>query len=169
MVYYYYAIEQSLPNGLWQMVYNSVWREMGRGKCKVFWCHFVLIEDIIYFSLCLKYPDKGFKGTSFPQFTIRLCMVFVIVESLSPVWLSVTPWTVACQDFSGKRTGVGCGFLLQGIFLTQGWNSCLWHWQTGSLPLSHQGSLVSNIVKASYKADKLEHSSVQWDTLEWMR
>jgi len=122
-----------------------------------------------YFSLCLKYPDKGFKGTSFPQFTIRLCMVFVIVESLSPVWLSVTPWTVACQDFSGKRTGVGCGFLLQGIFLTQGWNSRLWHWQMGSLPLSHQGSLVSNIVKASYKADKLEHSSVQWDTLEWMR
>ena len=51
----------------------------GSGKCKVFWCHFVLIEDIIYFSLCLKYPDKGFKGTYFSQFTIRLCMVFVIV------------------------------------------------------------------------------------------
>ena len=35
---------------------------------------------------------------------------------------------------------MGCHFLLQGIFLTQGWNSCLLHWQAGSLPLSHQGS-----------------------------
>ena len=30
------------------------------------------------------------------------------------------PW-----DFPGKNTGVGCHFLLQGIFLTQGSNSCL--------------------------------------------
>ena len=27
-----------------------------------------------------------------------------------------------------------------GIFLDQGWNPCLLHWQTDSLPLSHQGS-----------------------------
>ena len=47
------------------------------------------------------------------------------------------PW-----DFSGKNTGVGCHFLLQGIFLTQGWNLsllCLLHWQTDS-SLSHPGS-----------------------------
>ena len=31
------------------------------------------------------------------------------------------PW-----DFSGKNTGVGCHFLLQGIFPTQGLNPCLW-------------------------------------------
>ena len=40
---------------------------------------------------------------------------------LSHVWLFVTPWTVAHQllcpwDFSGKNIGVGCHFLLQGIF-----------------------------------------------------
>ena len=34
---------------------------------------------------------------------------------------------------------MGCHFLLQGIFPTQGWNPCLLHWQAGSLPLSHQG------------------------------
>ena len=28
-------------------------------------------------------------------------------------------------DSPGKNTGVGCHFLLQGIFPTQGWNSCL--------------------------------------------
>ena len=39
------------------------------------------------------------------------------------------------------NAGVSYHFLLQGIFLTQGSNQCLLHWQAGSLPLSHQGSL----------------------------
>ena len=46
-------------------------------------------------------------------------------------------------DSPGKNTGVGCHFLLQGIFLTQGLNLCLLHflyWQADSLPLSHVGS-----------------------------
>ena len=48
------------------------------------------------------------------------------------------PW-----DFPGKNPRVGCHFLLQGIFLTQGLKSrllCLLHWQADSLPLSHLGS-----------------------------
>ena len=36
---------------------------------------------------------------------------------------------------------LGCHFLLQGIFLTQGLNLCLLHWQMNSLPLSYLGSL----------------------------
>ena len=36
---------------------------------------------------------------------------------------------------SGKNTEVSCRFLLQGIFLTQGSNSGLLHWQVESLPL----------------------------------
>ena len=38
----------------------------------------------------------------------------------------------------GKNTGVGCHDLLQGIFLIQGSNPCLFcllHWRAGSLPL----------------------------------
>ena len=34
---------------------------------------------------------------------------------------------------------MGCHFLLQGIFPTQGWNPSLLHWQADSLPWSHQG------------------------------
>ena len=41
------------------------------------------------------------------------------------------PW-----DFPGKNTGVGCHFLLQGTFLTQGSNLRLLHWEADSLPLS---------------------------------
>ena len=36
-----------------------------------------------------------------------------------------------------KNTGVGCCFLLQRIFPTQGLNLCLLHLQADSLPLSH--------------------------------
>ena len=39
-----------------------------------------------------------------------------------------------------KNTGVGCHLLPQGIFLTQGSNPRLLHWQADSLPLSHQGN-----------------------------
>ena len=34
------------------------------------------------------------------------------------------------------NTGVGCHYLFQGIFLTQGLNPHLLHWQVGSLPLA---------------------------------
>ena len=52
----------------------------------------------------------------------------------------VTAWNVAARllcpwDFPGKNPGVGCHFLLQGIFLTQGSNPhllCLLHWQADS-------------------------------------
>ena len=57
-----------------------------------------------------------------------------------------TPWTVATRllcpwDFPGKTTGVGCHFLLWGIFLTQGSNSPFLLWQVDSLPVSHKRSL----------------------------
>ena len=57
---------------------------------------------------------------------------------LSHVQLFVTPWTVACQAllamrFSRENIGVGCHFFLQGIFLTQGSNPGLLHWQAGGL------------------------------------
>ena len=50
------------------------------------------------------------------------------------------PW-----DFSGKNTGVGCCFLLQGIFPTQGSNLsllCLLHWQADSLPIKPLGKHI---------------------------
>ena len=75
----------------------------------------------------------------------------VVVKSLSHVRLFVTPWIVACQallsmGFSGKKTGVGCHFLLQGIFLDQGSDLCLLHCQADSLPPSHLGSPMFIVV-----------------------
>ena len=50
------------------------------------------------------------------------------------------PW-----DFPGKNTGVGCHFLLQGIFQTQGLNPGLLpllHWQAGSLSAEAPGKPI---------------------------
>ena len=64
----------------------------------------------------------------FPQRYKSFVLGIVKVKSLSHVQLFATPWTVACTrflhpwDFLGKSTGVGCHFLLQGIFPTQGPN-----------------------------------------------
>ena len=44
------------------------------------------------------------------------------------------------MGFPRQEYWSGLLFLLQGIFLTQGSNPSLFHWQANSLPLSHQGS-----------------------------
>ena len=63
----------------------------------------------------------------------------VMSDSLRPqrLWPAklLCPW-----DFPSKNTGVGCHFLLQGIFPTQGSNPHLLHWQVDSLLLSHLGT-----------------------------
>ena len=72
------------------------------------------------------------------------------VKSLSRARLFVTPWIVACTkllclwNFQGKSTGVGCHFLLQGIFPTQGSNPGLSHYRQTLYHLSHQGNLMWN-------------------------
>ena len=66
------------------------------------------------------------------------------VESLGPVQLFVTPWTIAHQaplsmGLSRQGYWMCCHFLLQGIFLTQGWNPHLLlflHWLFFLKPLS---------------------------------
>ena len=76
------------------------------------------------------------------------------VRLLSHVWLFATLWTVAYQAslsmrFSGKSTGVGCHFLLQGIFLTQGWNSGLLHC-TWSLAQFFTNWAIREALRTSY-------------------
>ena len=76
----------------------------------------------------------------------RVIRFHIVVESLSQVWLFCYPKTeeparlLCLWDFPGKNTGVGCNFLLPGIFLTLQLNSSLLHWQENSFLPSHQGS-----------------------------
>ena len=50
----------------------------------------------------------------------------------------------------GKNSAVGCHFLLQEIFLTQGLDLYFLHWQANSLPVSHLGSQVCLLRVCNY-------------------
>ena len=68
---------------------------------------------------------------------VQSCPTLCDSNGLQPTRL-LCPW-----GFPSKNTGVGCHFLLQGIFTTQGSNPCLLcllYWQADSLPLCYLGS-----------------------------
>ena len=67
-------------------------------------------------------------------FSCSLVPVSLRFRGLQPARLR-HPW-----DFPGKNTGVGCHFLLRGIFPSQGSNPHLLQWQESSFLLSHLGS-----------------------------
>ena len=64
----------------------------------------------------------------------KSCLTLFQHHGLQPTRL-LCPW-----DFPGKNTGLGCHFLLPGIFQTQRSNPHFLCWQADSLPLSHQGA-----------------------------
>jgi len=74
----------------------------------------------------------------------------------------------------GKNAGVGCHFLLQGIFLTQKSNLHLLHWQEDSLPKYHLGNpFLSCEVKVTQSQWTLCnpmdcHGILQARILEWV-
>ena len=49
------------------------------------------------------------------------------------------------QDSPGKNTQVGCHFLLQGIFLSQGLNPRLLHWKVDSFTPDPPGKSICNL------------------------
>ena len=69
----------------------------------------------------------------------------LLVLSHSVVSNSETPWTAARQaslsmEFPRQNTGLGCHFLLQGVFPTLGSNPRLLHYRQILYHLSYQGS-----------------------------
>ena len=120
------------------------------------------------------------------QFTrLNLTCVHVCAQSLNRVWLFATPWTIATRllclwDFPGKNIRVGCHFLLQGIFPTQGSNriSCVSY--IGRRVLYHcatwETQTLWNYHSKKKKKMKFKNSSMRcnltcsfWDALVWER
>ena len=111
---------------------------------------------------------------------IMLWILIVLSHSVMSNSLQPPGLRLLCPcNFSGKNTGVGCHFLLQGIFPTQGSNPCLLcllHWQADSLPLSHLGNpQIEKWVKISHLClilchpmDYTVHRIPQARILEWV-
>ena len=58
---------------------------------------------------------------------VCMCVYSILSNYLTPHWLHPMRF-LYLWDFPGNNTGVGCHFLLQGFFPTQGLNLCLLHW-----------------------------------------
>ena len=82
-----------------------------------------------------------------------ICFMMYVHSVMSNYF--VTPWTVARQapvsmEFSRKNTGVGCYFLLQGIFPTQELNTCLLHFLYSRQILYHRATWEAFILWLNY-------------------
>ena len=82
-------------------------------------------------------------------------------DSLRPHGLK--PARLLCAwNFPGRNTGMGYNFLLQGIFLTQGLNPHLLHWQEGPLPLAPPGKPINSLqFSHSVMSDSLQPHRLQ--------
>ena len=82
-------------------------------------------------------------GPNWAQHRYKLCVCLVSQSGLT-LWDPMDcspPSSFVYGDSPGKNTGGGCHTLLQGIFLTQGWNPGLPHRRRILYRLSHQESL----------------------------
>ena len=107
--------------------------------------HFLDVVMIIQYIRAQDTESEGHKDKSHMVMCmgvfVCVCTCSVLSDSLQPHGPQSTrflcPW-----DAPGKNTGVGCHFLLQGIFPTQRSNLHLLrllHWQVGSLLLVLSG------------------------------
>ena len=91
----------------------------------------------------------------------KSCQPLLWPHGLCSLHRLLCPW-----DFSDKNTGVGCNFLLQGFFPTQGWNphvSHLLHGQADSLPRNHQGrEALSEVCLRQQESCRDRFSSSSW-------
>ena len=93
------------------------------------------------------WPDWSFQIVnvikSFACCSLTHVRLFCNPHGLQPTRL-FCPW-----NFRSKNTGVGCHFLFQGVFPTQGWNLHLLHWQADSL-LPGKPHLVSILLLKAF-------------------
>ena len=93
-------------------------------------------------SLLLWPPNLSKKIFIYLYMCLYVCSVAQLCPTLCDLRDCSLPSSSVWGIFTSKNTGVGCHFLLQGIFPTHGLNPCLLlvlHWQADSLPLSHVG------------------------------
>ena len=100
------------------------------GKYTGVGCHFLFQKIFLTHG---SNPVSWIVGRFFTDWATRTCSQSVS-SSLDYSPPGSSPW-----EFLGKNTGVGCHFLFQGIFLTQGSNPCILH-----LPALVGGFFITN-------------------------
>ena len=116
----YSCLETRLDRGAWQAAVHRVAKSRMTEHA---WQHITYFKCVVNSTVC-----------------VCVCVLSSVLSN-SLQHYGLWPARLLCPwDFPDRNTGVGCHFLCQGIFLTQGSNPYLWHlphWQADSLPLSH--------------------------------
>ena len=108
---------------------------------------------------CLACPDFCILGAVL-GFSLSALALFGMMGFLLS-WADQKP-VLGPWDFPGKSTGVGCHFLLQGIFPSQGSNPGLPHCRQTLYPLSHQGSPSFSLETTNECTDHITPSSLYY-------
>ena len=110
----------------------------------------------------------------YPLTTEEQFAAVVLVAKLSPTL--APPWTVTHQvpfsmGFPGKNTGVGCHFLLQGIFPILSSNAQLLNWQVDFLPTEPPGKPEYSYLhrESGLACDLLRTTEYADDTTLWQK
>ena len=124
------------------------WFEIRKPCFKSQFCHFSAIRILATYLHFLHLGCSHLTGMIISMWSmehdVNVKLLFsrsVLSDSLRPHGLQpsrlLCPW-----NSPGRNIGVGCHFLLQGIFLMQGSNLCLLHCRWILYPLSHQFKLI---------------------------
>ena len=101
---------------------------------------------------------------NFQRSRSKMSFLVVVVQSLNPVWLFVTPWAVAHQapvsvGFLRQEYWSWLPFLSPGDLPDPGIDPCLLYWQVDYLSQSHLGSPKCSFT-VCYRMLKLPHNSL---------
>ena len=109
---------KAIGGKLWSL-YSVIWKYSYYHMCEIIRGEYLRNKENFHtfllpvFSLCLKRDWAACCSVT------KSCLTLLQPHGLEPTRL-LCPW-----DLPGKNTGVGCSFLLQGIFPTQGANPAL--------------------------------------------
>ena len=105
-----------------------------------YWCFSFSISPSSEYSGLISFSIDWFD-------LLAVCIVTQLCPTLChPLDNSLSVSSLLPLDFSGKNTGMGGHFLLQGIFLTQGLNLRLLHWQVEFLTSLTQYYILTVII-----------------------
>ena len=139
----------SLPQAIPQPLYSQLLHSRSHPRMCSSIHQFVILQRYSRLShlswkpqLYLWFCPLAFPAYPFSKFGMHPCMLSHFSRYVTLCDPMDPPGSSVHGDSPGKNTEVGCHFLPQGIFPTQGSNSrllCLLHWQVGSLPLTPPG------------------------------
>ena len=128
----------------------NIYYILSLNSTKTFYSNLNTVSESLYYFYQVPLFTSVSGEVHWEEFRVASSGWVVLLFSQEYAWLLSRPWMVACQaplstGFPRQNYCSGLPFLSQEIFLTQGWNLHLLHWQVSSLPLNHLARPLSRL------------------------